>query len=185
MSGAATWYNAAWLFAQGFYRVFLRISHGASRLQEGMADHRAALTYGSESFERGLRHVIARDVRFTARAQATFEEVIAEKRPLANIYAFQPRSEDLQVEVEKSVQQAFETKPSPYDSHPAPSVRLAWIRTLAAPNALPDAEDGGEAWELFEDRAGIERKMTAQMRSFVQERYGIEIASDVSPPEPS
>ena len=50
VSGAAGWYNPAWLFVNGFFRVFLRVSQGASRLQEVMADRWAAFCYGSEAF---------------------------------------------------------------------------------------------------------------------------------------
>ncbi|MCA9697104.1 MAG: M48 family metalloprotease, partial [Myxococcales bacterium] len=45
-AGAAGWYNPAWLFLNGFHRVFLRISQGASRLQEVLADRWAARSYG-------------------------------------------------------------------------------------------------------------------------------------------
>jgi len=55
--GVATWYNPAWLFLTGFNRVFLRISQGASRLQETLADRWAASAYGARYFEQGLRHL--------------------------------------------------------------------------------------------------------------------------------
>jgi Zn-dependent protease with chaperone function len=51
--GAAAWYNPAWLFVNGFHRVFLRISEGASRLQEVLADRWAAFAYGADAFEAG------------------------------------------------------------------------------------------------------------------------------------
>ena len=38
VSGQARWYNPAWLFINGFHRGFLRITQGASRLQEILAD---------------------------------------------------------------------------------------------------------------------------------------------------
>jgi len=69
-SGAARWYNPAWLFVNGFYRVFLRISQGASRLQEVLADRWAALAFGSRAFEEGLRHIVARSVRFVVHTDA-------------------------------------------------------------------------------------------------------------------
>ena len=49
--GAASSINPAWWFVRGFHSVFLRISQGASRLQEGLADRWAAFAYGSKSFE--------------------------------------------------------------------------------------------------------------------------------------
>src|SRR4029079_12221765 len=84
-SGAAAWYNPAWLFLNGFYRVFLRISQGASRLQEVLADRWAVFAYGADAFEAGLRHVIERSVRFDAHVGATINEVVKQKLPLANL----------------------------------------------------------------------------------------------------
>src|SRR5262249_11172001 len=75
-AGAARWYNPAWLFVNGFHRVFLRVSQGASRLQEILADRWAVNAYGSQAFARGLRHVIERTVRFDAHANAALREVI-------------------------------------------------------------------------------------------------------------
>ena len=48
--GAARWYNPAWLFVTGFHKLFLRVSQGASRLQEILADRWAALAYGGAEF---------------------------------------------------------------------------------------------------------------------------------------
>src|SRR4029079_11659575 len=88
--GAATWYNPAWWFVNGFHRVFLRISQGASRLQEVLADRWAAFTYGAAAFERGLRHVIERSVYFDAHADAALGKAIQTKIPLANLYQVEP-----------------------------------------------------------------------------------------------
>ncbi len=74
--GAATWYNPAWLFFRAYFAVFLRISQGASRLQEVLADRRAIFTYGSAAFREGYTHVIRRSVAFDAHANATLNEVI-------------------------------------------------------------------------------------------------------------
>ena len=63
--GAAVW-SPAWWFVRGFYMLFLRISQGASRLQEVMADRWAAFSYGAQAFESGLRHALGRlGVTFT------------------------------------------------------------------------------------------------------------------------
>jgi len=69
-SGAASPFNPAWWFLQAFGRLFQRISQGASRLQEVMADRWAVSAYGAQAFCEGLRHVIARSARFTLNARA-------------------------------------------------------------------------------------------------------------------
>jgi Zn-dependent protease with chaperone function len=174
-SGAATWYNPAWLFLHGFHRVFLRISQGASRLQEVLADRWAAFLYGSQSFEEGLRHVISRAVRFQALATATLQEVSQTRAALANLYAFQPAKPVPELTILQAIQASLHAPPSPYDSHPSPADRFAWVRDLAARGAEPSADDAQPAWSMFADREAIERTLTGTVRHNVLQRYGLEI----------
>ncbi len=74
--GVASWYNPAWWFVRGFFLIFLRISQGASRLQEVLADRWAAFCYGAEAFERGLRHAITRGAAFELEANAKINDVL-------------------------------------------------------------------------------------------------------------
>jgi Zn-dependent protease with chaperone function len=173
-SGAAAWYNPAWLFVNGFFRVFLRISQGASRLQEVLADRWAAAAYGSEPFERGLMHVIAADARFRAHVGATLKEVVDGKLPLPNLYRYQPACAIEESELASSVDEELNRKPSPYDSHPAPADRIAWVRALGAVG-IRAFSDGDPAWSLFADPDGLEQQMTAEVRDNVASNYGVEI----------
>ena len=165
--GAATWYNPAWLFLNGFYRVFLRISHGASRLQEVLADRWAALIAGGAAFEEGLRHVVGRGVRLEAHARATIEEVVQARRPLANLYRFAPARRPDEADLAQQIEAALQATPSGYDTHPAPSQRFAWVRDIAATVPAPDAFGDAEAWTLFDDREALERRMTDRVRENV------------------
>jgi Zn-dependent protease with chaperone function len=165
-SGAAAWYNPAWLFLNGFYRVFLRISQGASRLQEILADRWAAFTYGSRAFEEGLRHVIEQSVRFDARAGATLQDMAAQ--PVSNLYQHQPASPVAEAEVEKAIREVLNRAASPYDSHPSPAERTRWVRALGARGSVQSADDASEAWTLFEERAAIEQRMTGHVRAMVE-----------------
>ena len=174
-SGTAAWYNPAWLFLNGFHRMFLRISQGASRLQEVLADRWAAFLYGSRSFEEGLRHVIARSVQFQAHANATIHEVSEKKVALANLYTFRPEKGVPEPEIAKAVESALAAPASPYDSHPSPADRFAWVRTLAASGADTAIQDEQPAWSLFLDREAIERRLTDTVRFNVLQRYGFEI----------
>jgi Zn-dependent protease with chaperone function/tetratricopeptide (TPR) repeat protein len=179
--GAAAWYNPAWLFVIGFYRVFLRISQGASRLQEVLADRWAALSYGSPVFEEGLRHVVARAVRFEAHADATLNEVIKTKRPLENLYMYKPERPPIATGLEESVKEALEAKASPYDSHPSPEHRIAWVHAMNASGTGASSRDGDNAWSLFPDREAIERAMTAVIRQNVARVHGVSIAGAAQP----
>jgi Peptidase family M48 len=177
-SGAAAWYNPAWLFLNGFFRVFLRISQGASRLQEILADRWAAFTYGSKAFEDGLRHVIEQSVRFDARAGATLQEMAA--HPVPNLYQHEPATPVAPVEIDKAIRNALNHPASPYDSHPAPTERSRWVRALNAKGTVQSADDTNEAWTLFESRAVVEERMTSRVHAMVlaaQARQAIQEAA--------
>jgi hypothetical protein len=60
---AVPW-NVAFQFLRFYHFLFRRISHGATRLQEVLADRAAAGLYGAQAFEEGLRHVVRRQVEF-------------------------------------------------------------------------------------------------------------------------
>ena len=157
--GAATWYNPAWWFVRGFHRVFLRISQGASRLQEVLADRWAAFTYGAASFERGLRHVIERSVFFNAHADAALNSAVATRMPVVNLYQFSPAELPGQADLTYEIDEELRRQPTPYDSHPAPLDRFAWAHAVAGPGEVT-AEKGAEVWSLFEDRPGLEQLLT-------------------------
>ena len=173
-NGAAAWYNPAWWFVMGFQRVFLRVSQGASRLQEVMADRWAAFSYGPEAFARGLTHVVTRSISFEAHVQATLHDVITKERPLANLYSYEPPTKIETADIEKAVEEAMNQEPSPYDSHPKPVDRIAWVRELATSQA-PKADAESDVWDLFEDREGLQRSMTDEVCLSVVEQLGVVI----------
>lgn len=173
--GAAAWYNPAWLFFQGFYRVFLVISQGATRLQEVLADRWAAACYGAGAFEEGLRHVIRRSIAFSDHVNRTLQEVVERRLSLANLYTFSPGHSLGQADLDSRVEAIVNEPPSLYDSHPSPADRFRWVRAVM-PEA-PAAGTVGEAndddiWSLLGDRITLERDMTGLVRETVFERYG-------------
>lgn len=174
-AGAAGWYNPAWLFLNGFHRVFLRISQGASRLQEVLADRWSARCYGAHAFERGLRHAIAADLRFDLHAQATVREVVNDHRSLRNLYTYSPALLDEQWEdIDRQVENVVNAEPSPYDSHPRPADRFRWAHAIASVEQDTDAI-GEPAWSLFSDRAAIEERLTEVIRERVAAQTGVTI----------
>lgn len=172
--GVATWYNPAWWFVNGFHRLFLRISEGASRLQEVLADRWAVAVYGAHAFEAGLRHVVERGVRFDAHAGVTLKEVVDGKLPLTNLYTYQPAAQPK--DVTTAVEEALNRKSSAYDSHPAPLERFALVHALPQPAFRSEPDDDAPAWSLFHDPEKLQHAMTAQVRDNVRANYGVEIA---------
>jgi Zn-dependent protease with chaperone function len=163
--GAAAWYNPAWLFINGFYRVFLRISQGASRLQEVLADRWAVFAYGAEAFEQGLTHVIRQSVKFDFHAQNTLNEVVEQQKSLANFYTYQPQLTPESAEVEEAVKESTHAQPSVYDSHPAPADRFSWVRALGATGTGLKPGDTAEVWSVFSNPDQLQREMTTQIRA--------------------
>lgn len=178
--GVASWYNPAWWFVLGFNKVFLRVSHGASRLQEVLADRRAVQTYGSEAFVEGLRHVIERSVRFDHHVGATLKEVIDERRGLANLYGYSPATLPDAIAVQREIDEALSHAGSPYDSHPVPAERFARARAQAVTVAPPaDAEE--PAWSLLADREALERRLTDRVRDRISLEHGVFIPTEATP----
>ncbi len=173
--GVATNVNPAWWFVRGFHSVFLRVSQGASRLQEVLADRWAAFAYGSAAFERGLRHVVAQSVRFDAHMNATLNDVVPGKRALANLYTYAAEKGVVVDEVDTAIEAAMTRAASPFDSHPPPADRIAWVRQIAAEGPPCSTEDAEEAWALFASRESLEKAMTANVRSILLERRGVSI----------
>lgn len=168
--------NPAWWFVRGFYAVFLRVSHGASRLQEVLADRWAAFAYGSDTFVRGLTHVIDRSVRFDAHVAATLGEVVSNKEPLANVYAYVPKEPVAAEKIDEEVSKAMNRPAAPFDSHPPPVDRIAWVAKLAAPAPEEAEGDCDDAWSLLAIREVIEKRMTATVRAQLATQ-GIRIAA--------
>jgi Zn-dependent protease with chaperone function len=172
--GAATWYNPAWWFLRGFHRLFLFISQGASRLQEILADRWAAFAYGSAAFEEGLRHVIEREVRFSAHVNDTVQDVVDKKRALTNLYTYRLEGRANDAAIVAQVEQALAHEPSVFDSHPSPQDRFRWVQALHA-SGEPSASTDPGAWSLFSDREALERAMTALVRANLKASAGIEL----------
>lgn len=175
--GAATWYNPAWLFVNGFYRVFLRISEGASRLQEILADRWAVFAYGANAFEEGLRTIVAQSVRFDAHVDATIREVVDGKLALANLYTYRPATLQDGATLAENVEAAINAEASEYDSHPPAAQRFALVRALNAPEPPASPEDELPAWSLFANAEELQLSMTEQVRENVKMNTGIEIAA--------
>ena len=161
--GNAKWFNPAWLFLYGFYKVFLRISQGASRLQEVMADRWAAFLYGTDAFKAGLGHVVRRAIEFQAYASASIEEVAQARQPLPNLYAHRPVQKIDHAAIDEEFKKTIAREPSPYDSHPSTAHRFAWVEALGVPS-VPEPHDQQAVWSLFDGREAIETRLTEQVR---------------------
>jgi Zn-dependent protease with chaperone function len=158
-NGIARWYNPVWWFITGYYRIFMRITLGASRLQEMLADRVAAMSYGTRTLTTGLQTFFRSSLEFRLKIDAEVEEAKAAGRHLNNLYAL-PNLLD-PGPLEKKLAEVMSHPPSPYDSHPAPRQRLALIERIPASGYFD--EDPRPAWDLIPDANKIQEEATAQI----------------------
>jgi len=164
-SGGASVLNPAWHFLRLFFTLFQRITLGASRLQEVLADRFSASLYGGAVFAEGLRHSVRRSVEFAASSGVAIQRAREQQRAIANLYAVEEGAVDPK-DVEAETAKALADPGSPYDSHPPVERRIVWVSTFPAPDGAPI---DGPAWGLFPDRARVEAEMTGT----VNERIGV------------
>lgn len=155
--GGAGMLNPGWQFLRLFFALFQRVTLGASRLQEALADRFAAAAYGGAVFAEGLRHVVRRSVQFSAEANVVIQRSQEKSLAIANLYAPVEAGSVDRNDIEAAIGKAMNDPLTPYDSHPPIERRIAWVAHFAAPAGLPAA---APAWSLFPDRARLESAMT-------------------------
>ena len=157
-AGQAVWYNLAFQFLRAYHFIFRRLSHGATRLQEILADRVAVHLYGARAFEEGLTHVIYRDAEFQHLATREINAAADARRALLNLYELpEARGTAAERDVETAFRESLERKTSEDDTHPAPSERFRLARRVRS-EGEPQAD--GTVWELFADRDALTREMS-------------------------
>jgi len=161
-TGQANWWNIAFQFLRIYHFIFRRISHGATRLQEVLADRVAALQYGPLAFEEGLTHVVRKSVEFHHLAVKEIEDSVAVQRALQNLYELRlEQNSDLQEQMEKSLNR----ETSEDDTHPCPNDRFRLTRRITGANESPAT---GMVWDWFTNREALTSEMTSLIQSKVQ-----------------
>jgi Zn-dependent protease with chaperone function len=165
-TGQATWYNPAWWFVNGYSKIFLRITLGASRLQEILADRFAAMAYGIRNLTGGLNHLIRQAVEFDQQVGAEVKQAQAQQRGLNNLYALPP-VQDTGL-VNKKLAEIMARSSTPYDSHPAPQERLALIEQVKTSGFFD--ENQHPAWDLIPDAAMLQESITREIEANLRKR---------------
>lgn len=160
-SGQAVWWNVAFQFLRLYDFLFRRISYGATRLQEVLADRAAVRLYGPGPFEEGLRHVIRRNVEFSHFADSEIKDALQSGRAIQNIYALETQQDKA---IDEEVDSMLGRQTSEDDTHPSPVDRFRLVSRITCSN---QAARSGEVWELFADRDRITQEMNAQIDKLV------------------
>jgi Zn-dependent protease with chaperone function len=165
-AGQAVWYNLAFQFLRAYHFIFRRITHGATRLQEILADRVAVYNYGARAFEEGLTHVIYRDAEFNHLAVREINAANSGRRALQNIYELpEAKGSEVERDVETAFRESLGRATSEDDTHPAPSERFRLAQRVKS-KGEPVAD--GTVWELFADREALTREMSDLVSRNVQ-----------------
>jgi len=163
VSGQAVMWNIAFHFVRVYHFIFRRISHGATRLQEVLADRIAASKYGAKAFEDGLTHIVRKSAEFNFLATREINESAASRRVLQNIYELTiSKNPDIEQEAER----ALNRKTSEDDTHPSPTDRFRFTRRIVSQS---EPALSGMVWDLFKNREGITTEMTSVIQDRLQE----------------
>ncbi len=160
-AGQAVWWNIAFQFLRLYDFLFRRISYGATRLQEVLADQAAARLYGPGPFEEGLRHVIRRNIEFNHFADSEIKDALQSGRALQNIYALEFHQDKA---MDDQIENALNCATSEDDTHPSPLERFRLISRISSSNR---SDRDGWVWELFADRETITKEMNSQIDKMV------------------
>ena len=169
-AGQAFRLNPAWLFLTSYQRLYLRITLGASRLQEILADRAAALAYGARDLVDGLQHVARQSVTFRHQVQYEVRRAVDLRMGVVNVYR-EPAtlSGDARQRLEAEIDEELKRATTLYDSHPAMRDRLRMVQQLPPVVATVDA-DPRPAWDLLRDPERLQATMLAVVQRLVRQQ---------------
>ena len=169
VTGQAEWYNPAWWFVNGFQWLFLRITLGASRLQEILADRYAVMAFGTRDFIDGLQHIVRQEIQFNLQLGQVVQAHLQTKENFQNLYSL-PDLEvpELRQELEKQYQQALARPASAYDSHPGVQERILLVeQTDASRIGLGSSKP---VWDLLPEAQKLQDQMTQYVQANIRIR---------------
>lgn len=160
-SGQAGWWNVGFWFIRFYNFLFIRISAGATRLQEVLADRASAQTYGVTSFKNGLTFVIRRNIEFMILANAEIEDAEKTNRAYKNLYEL---SGVEGTTIEDELKKELNKKTTVEDTHPSPNDRFKYIQGITEHTTTSDT---GTVSGLFTNWNEITNEMTNEIREIV------------------
>lgn len=163
-----TYYNVSFHFLRLFHFLFRRITHGASRLQEVLADRVAAYHFGAESFREGLRHVIRKELEFTRVADREIGSALGANRAFSNLYDLELTEDADRASIEEEFKRSLEEETTEDNTHPSPKDRFRFIEGARSAEVEPLH---GKVWELFADRSAITKEMNDLIEKLVRPSY--------------
>jgi tetratricopeptide (TPR) repeat protein len=160
-AGTATVYNIGFQFLRVYHFLLRRITHGATRLQEVLADRVAVYQYGAAAFQEGLTHVVRREIEFSHLADKEINASYVGKRALQNLYELAVENDTVKGQLDVRFNEAINRATTADDTHPSPADRFKYAARITSLEVRRRVE--GSVWELFKDREGLIAEMNAQI----------------------
>lgn len=164
--GTATWINPVWWFINGYYRIYLRITQGASRLQEILADRYAAVQFGVENSRSSLTFITRQNLLFNYQLNQEVNDARTETRGLNNLFTLPPVNDC--AEIDQEYAKEIEAHTSPYDSHPSLRDRLGFIERIKRPGY--EQLDSRPVWDLIPSAAYLQEQITREVETNLRKR---------------
>lgn len=158
-------WDVAVQFLRGYHYLYRRLTFGANRLQEVLADRVAVRCYGRPAFVEGLTHVIRRSVEFDVAMQREVRDAVRRTRPAMAFYTppAPPELEERE-QIETVVRDVLMRETDADDSHPSPKDRFALAARL---DPSGRALDPGTAWELVAGNQRLLADMGAMLNDAI------------------
>ena len=167
-AGSNTYHNLAFHFLRLYHFIFRRITHGASRLQEVLADRVAVHNYGAAAFAEGLEHVIRQKIVFDRLANVEISSALADRRKFENLYNLKPET-DTSSDIETAFRTEFDRPTGEDDTHPAGVDRVRLAQKI---DGQTHEDLNGMVWEFFVDREALTKGMSLLIEKQIRgERY--------------
>lgn len=164
--GKIRWWDTTIKFLRIYYVMFHRMTYGASRLQEVMADRVAVHSYGSKAFKRGLEHVLRRDLETRIDLEQRVETAMLGEDPFQDVQ-FAGRYSPLQHEALSSAySEIVERTSSEHDTHPSPAERFSMAEQLHEQGS--DDYRDRMVWDAFPDSDQVKADMEKERDEMIQ-----------------
>lgn len=155
------WYNPSWIYVLLFQKIFVRISQGAARMQEIMADEISAKLFGSDIFSKSLLDITRNQIEFSITSKIELMNALNKGTEPRNIYVLDvPQSwpDDVTYSygyifmtvdrpdgmgspidlINFEFQRQIESETHPFDSHPSLKDRIALLNRMKKTSSHDD-----------------------------------------------
>lgn len=172
-AGAVKYVNPFYWFYWLYLRAYALLAAGFSRSHEFLADRRAVLAYGRESFVSGLTKVCVDGALFDGTSIQNIKSELGAGRAFVNVFETYRQFRDRPEQAESQQQlltNLREAKPSWFDTHPTLSERLAAVEGFPESR---ESLDTSPATSLLSDFTRLEEQLTELLTSFIYQNCEI------------